>query len=259
MKTKFRKLTVLLICFAAGLNDTSAQVYSQEMIGYINHTFAQGNNLFSNPFDAGDNSLTNLFSQYGVLPDGVTVSLWDPVSETFSQTSTYSGGSWSLNLLMPPGTGALLNSSQPFTITFAGNVEDHDGSALLTSYPTPPPVFSGPSGIYLLGDKCPWNNVGTDVFLNVLGRLPNPGEQVLTLNSSSTYLGDGNWDKTPVLDASDAVFFNLTGSAVTPNFVPEPSTMMLGLFGCALAIACRRRIRKVKTKGSVLDYEHSLL
>jgi hypothetical protein len=95
-----------------------------------------------------------------------------------------------------------------FTNTFVGTVLNHDGSNLSDiSELTPPPVYSGPDGVFLLGDKAPTVDTGADIFLNILGRAPNPGEQVTT------------WD--------------------TVSSVPEPASMAVAGFGAAIFVAGR--------------------
>jgi hypothetical protein len=231
MKTKLYKLAVA-ICLSLAASAASAQVYSQHVVGYVNTRFSLGNNLFENPLANGSDDLTNLFSQ-GV-PNGTTISLWNATQSAFDITSEYLDGSWTLDLILDPGTGAELNTPSIFTNTFVGVVLNHDGTYFAEPPGlTPPPVFSGPSGTYLLGDAAPTEDTGTDIFLNLIGRLPNAGEQVTTLSGTSTYLGDGNWDNVPTLDVGQAAF-------LTVDSVPEPSAF--SLFGvCILSICWKMR------------------
>jgi hypothetical protein len=206
------------------------------IVGYVNRTFGIGNSLFANPLQASpNNTLSSLFSPSSV-PNGTQISLWNPTSGIFDITSTLESGAWSINFTLNPGTGARLAAPTAFTNTFVGEVLNHNGIALGLGSLTPPPLFGGPNGIYLLGDKAPVANTGSDIFLNILGRAPNVGEQVITLNSTSTYLGGGNWDNIPSMAVSDAAFLN-----VGP--VPEPTTITLSLLGFALIPIYRRRQR----------------
>ncbi len=75
--------------------------------------------------------------------------------------------------------------------------------------PPIPPTFSGQNGIYLMGDKLPATDIGTNIFLDILGRLPFVGEKVSTLSSTSTYLWEGIWDILPTLDPGQAVFLRV--------------------------------------------------
>lgn len=195
-----------------------------QAVGYVNVPFSVGDNLFVNPLTSGQN---NLLSEIMMAPDGTTVSLWNPASRSFDISSTFLGGHWSVDLSLPPGTGARLTTSTAFVNTFVGEPLGHDGG-LLAGEPWPPPLpplFSGPNGIYLLGDKCPITSSGNDVFLNILGRSPNLGEQFTRFDRStqsyitSTY-GAGGWDVLPSIGIAEAAFFNI-------GPVPEPSTFAL--------------------------------
>lgn len=248
-KTSCFMLPAILLVSQVHVN---AQVYSQNIIGYLNTTFSAGVNLFGNPFDnSTGNSLPNAMNDLSTLfpssgpgapANGTMVALWNPATDSFGPGSVFNAGSWSADLTLLPGTGAELIAPTTFNATFIGEVDNHDGSpATNPKFFALPPVFSGPNGIYLRADACPTVDVGTDVFLNIFGRLPNPGEQVTLLNAvtqtytTDTYLGNGSWDNVPTLQPGQAAFFTI-------NSVPEPSTMFAGLAGIGLAIAgCRRR------------------
>ncbi|MFN3408570.1 MAG: PEP-CTERM sorting domain-containing protein [Limisphaerales bacterium] len=215
----------------------AAPAPAQNIVGYVNRVFLPGENLFGNPLIQPTNTLNFLIP---LAPDGTTVSLWNSLTLAYDTTSVFSGGSWSVNLTLAPGTGARLTTSLGFTNTFVGTVLNHDGS-LFTGNFTPPPPFAGPDGLYLFSDKAPVNASGTNLFLNIIGRLPNVGEQVIWLDEptqtyhTGTYLGGGLWDNEPALFVSDAAFFNLG-----PVVVPEPTALALLALG-GLLLARRRR------------------
>jgi len=208
------------------------------VVGYYNYTFYYGDNLFQNNLQSPDNHLSTLFPS---VPDGTTVSLWDSGANAYGTTAMYSDvfSAWvdpdSFSLLdfeLLPGTGARLTSPSmsPFNNTFVGDVVMRDGGPFVEPFPPPPP-FSGPNGTYLMGDISPVASTGTDVFLNILGRLPNIGDQFTRLDAAtqvyttSTYLGAGAWDTVlPFVNVGDAAFFT----------IPEPSLTALGLLGIAL-------------------------
>lgn len=230
MKTRISLFLVVVSILSA---QAQSNIFSVNVVGYVNHIFGPGDSLFSNPLVAPtNNTLVNLFSP-SVVPDGTTISLWNPSTLSFDTTSIFNSGFWSINFTLNPGTGARLTTPSAFTNTFVGNVQNHDGGPF-TDPLTLPPLFGGPNGIYLLADKAPVANTGTNIFLNILGRLPNVGEQVITLTTTSTYLGAGLWDNLPTLGVSEAAFLN-----VGP--VPEPSTMALGLMGLVVLRHLRRR------------------
>lgn len=220
-----------------------AQVYYQGIIGYHNRVFFTGDNLFVVPFQIGLTNNNHLSTIFGgnIIPDGSSISFWNPASASFATNSVFQSGVWSEDLTLTPGTAARLNAITTFTNVFAGVILNHDGTMLNINGLSPPPLFAGPSGVYLFGDAAPLlDNTGNDVFLNVIGRAPNVGEQVSLLDgltqtyATSTYLGGGSWDVVPVLNLSEAAFFNISA-------VPEPSIAALGAIGLAgLAFLCRR-------------------
>jgi len=225
MKSLSRLFAIVAIVYLG----QSASIFA----GYVNTVFAPGPTLFSNPLDTGlANDLDTLFP-VSTVPVGTTISLWNPNTRTFDNSSVLSGGAWSMDFTLNPGTGARLTTSINFINTFVGNPLNHDGSSL-QGPPTTPPVYTGPNGIFLLADACPTDDTGTDIFLNILGRQPTVGEQVITLSSTSTYLGSGNWSGgVPTLDAGASAFLN-----VGP--VPEPTTLALSGLGLALVGMIRR-------------------
>ncbi len=180
-------------------------------VGYINRLFHAGTNLFHSGLDGLNNHLSSLIPG---PPENTAVSLWNPSANAFDATSVFSGSAWSIDFDLPPGTGARLVTSARFMATFVGEVLNHDGSPINADNPIPPP-FSSPDGLYLLGDKSPMASTGTDVFLNIVGRMPNIGEQITRLDATnqvyitSTYLGDGAWDIEPSISWCEAVFFRL--------------------------------------------------
>jgi hypothetical protein len=231
MKNLIRLLAFIIIVLSTC--PAHATVVSLNVVGYYNYVFGAGNTLFASQLDDSPNDLATLFLS-STPANGTTISLWDPTTETFNTASTYSSGAWSVDLTLQAGIGYRLNTAATFTNTFIGTVLNHDGS-LYTGTLTPPPVYAGPGGIYLVGDKSPYVDTGTDIFLNILGRLPNIGEQVITLASTSTYLGGGSWSGgVPTLNVGDAALLNI-------GPVPEPSTVSLGLIGMTLVHVFRRR------------------
>lgn len=211
---------VLLVCILiAGMENVSAQLCYPYVCGYWNPVFMTGSNLFNNPCQSGSNALGQLFPSESV-PEGTTVSLWNRTTSSFTNTSILTNGSWSTNLILPPGTGALVCAPSAFMNYIGGYLLGHDGSPITNEagfeFP-PPPVFSGPNGVYLLGDKAPfWLNTGTNIFINIMGRLPYTGEQVISLTNTSTYLGHGMWDSVPTLGVGQAAFFNIMSEPAPP-------------------------------------------
>jgi len=230
------------VCFATS---AWAQVYNMSIVGFANYGFAVGNNLFCNPFDGNVNTLSYMLNPASV-PIGTTVSLWNTSAGAYTTTATNTGSAWTVDLTLNPGTGALLVAPAAFINTFVGTVDGHDGTPFTTSLETISlPIFNGGAGTYLLGDKMPIVDTGSDIFLNLIGRLPNAGERVTTDAGTSTYLGDGNWDVVPVLNVGHAAFLEIvgmgSGTVASVSVVPEPSTLVLGGVGMSLLLAVRRK------------------
>ena len=185
---------------------------------------------------------------------------WNSTANQFTPSAIWDGSDWSAELTLAPGTGALLNTPTPFTNTFVGTVLNFDGSVLTGNSPygggaslTEPPPFGGPNGLYLFSSKAPFAlsghvfapNTGTaDVFESIIGRLPQDGEQVTTLNpltqiyTTATFLG-GVWNNAdPSLGVGQAALFN-----IGPVVVPEPPALGLLLAGLGVAGMVRRRVR----------------
>jgi hypothetical protein len=215
------------------------------IVGYVNLTFQTGANWFANPLLSGNDSLNIIMP---TAPDGTTISLWNPTADLFTTTSTFDNGAWSDNLVLDPGTGALLNAPSQFINTFVGTAENFDGTiATGAGLSGVPPVFSGPNGVYFLSSKGPAELSGNYVFLDILGRNPNNGEQVTTLNaltqtySTTTFL-NGAWSNgDPTLAVGGAAMINI-------GPVPEPSSFALMLAGLASVIAFRRQVSKAQAR-----------
>lgn len=211
------RLTLVVFLLMAGVENASSQVNNSNILGYKTCIFLTGSNLYNNPLVVGkSNGLNEIFSQLKpvLTPEGTTVSLWNPKTLAFDTTSTFTNGSWTTNFTLPPGRGALVFAPSTFTNVVNGFVLGHDGLPIVVGNGlAPPPLFAGANGVYLLGDKCPIADIGTNIFINILGRFPFVGEQVTTLLGTSTYLGSGQWNSVPVLGVGQAAFINIESEA----------------------------------------------
>lgn len=109
-----------LAALAAGALTTMAQsnVYSLNIVGYVNVPINPGFNIIANPLDNGTNDLVSLFA----TPNrGDTV--YEFVGGAFT-SSSFVLGNWSTDLTVPPGIGIFYQSTaaNPATNTFVGNV-----------------------------------------------------------------------------------------------------------------------------------------
>jgi len=117
MRTK--ALLAAATMLAAGLATSLAQsnVYSLNVVGYVNKPLTAGFNLIANPLNNGTNSLSSLFPSAGF---GDTVFTYNPAGGTF--TSSLYLGSWDPNLVIAPGQGFWYGANAAMTNTFVGEV-----------------------------------------------------------------------------------------------------------------------------------------
>jgi hypothetical protein len=116
MRTKLLAAAAIL---AAGLATSMAQsnVYSLNVVGYVNVPLSTGFNLIANPLNNTNNSLSTLIPNAGF---GDTVYTYNPSAGTF--TSSLYLGSWSPDLVINPGEGFWYGANAAMTNTFVGEV-----------------------------------------------------------------------------------------------------------------------------------------
>jgi len=240
----FRLSVAAAVIFLAAAAAALAQpdVYSGSIVGYVNTPFRVGDNLFGNPLQYTNNSLSYIIP---TAPEGTTVSLWNPAGNTYSPVSTFTAGAWNIDFTLNPGTGAKLHTTSSFTNTFVGTVLAPNGTVWDGLAINPPAPFSGANGSYLLSSKFPVLLSETNafpVFQYILGRGPQEGEQFttfdpLTQQYHTTTFTAGGWDHgAPQLAVGEAAFFN-----VGPVNVPEPSVVGLVIAGLGFALRANRR------------------
>lgn len=222
-----------------------AQVYSSNIVGYIIQDLLPGNNLIANQLGNGDNTLNTIFNAASTLnkaiPEGTTFTKWDASLVQFLPLSTYdTNGGWSINYEFGYGEGGELNSPSSFTNVFIGSV--WPGANI--GGPYSPPLVTG-SGLMLLSCYAPF---GGATFYDVVGRDPNNGESVTTLDALSqttatTTFENGFWSNgDPALAVGQSAFFNLVS-------VPEPASWALLGAGLFLFSNVRRKRGLVKIFG----------
>jgi hypothetical protein len=126
MRTK--TLLIAVAALAAGVLTSSAQTYSQNVVGYVNVVYKGANayTLVANPLDDGNgNIMTNIV---GNLPAGSTVTTW--AGTGFNAPIQKTAGGWpaTAGISLPPGVaffvknGKASPASPDFTNTFVGSV-----------------------------------------------------------------------------------------------------------------------------------------
>jgi hypothetical protein len=130
MNTK--TLLIAAAALAAGVMTSQAQVYSQNIVGYINVPLNPGYNLVANQLDldgTGTNNSVNITVGTNTVPNLTQILAWNGAGYS---TITYSASAqkWSSNTqvitnAMNPGSGFFIKlpATSPATnITFVGNV-----------------------------------------------------------------------------------------------------------------------------------------
>jgi hypothetical protein len=247
---KFHDVSCLALFSTFLLYSTSAfsQVYSGNVVGYINLPIYAGDNLIANQLDNnGTNNLNSILSGYGNVPDGATFTKWDSTANTYLPLSVFSSanGLWSINYNLTFGEGGILHSPTRWTNTFVGNVGNYTN--LL------PDLFPGgiawnpdyADGLHLISCPVPLAGPISSMFMNVTARLPQDGEWVRILDPATqsytltTFHTGTGWDNgDPALSGGQSAWFNLG-----PVPIPEPSTLALVGLGTVLVMRRRRATR----------------
>jgi hypothetical protein len=192
-----------------------AQVYSQNVVGYVNKSFQNGFFvLVSNPLKSGTNGLKEIMPN---PPDNTQIWRWNVGLQDLDATiPTYSAGSgnWVPNAVLNPGEGFFVVAGANFTNTFVGEVLQ---GALSN------PIVGG-GNFQAVGSMVP---VGGDLKNNVLKDYPAlDNDQVWTWNvglqdlngTISTYsAGSSTWVPEANIPVADGFFLVRGGGPV--NYV----------------------------------------
>jgi len=197
MRTKTLLLTAALIAAGALPSLAQSNVYSVNVVGYVNVPITNGYNFIANPLDfdgtGTNNTITTAFGNS--LPSGSQVFKFS--GGVFGQSDFYitgpgwlSGGTISLN----PGEGIVLQSAGNGSVTFAGTVLQGTRTTAI------------PLGFAIISSKVP---VGGPIT-SVLNLQPSNGDQLLP------------WD--PVAQGYTSSFLYVTG----PGWLPSEPSLAVG-------------------------------
>ncbi len=200
MRTKTLLLTAVLGLASAATS--MAQVYSANVVGYVNTVLKPGFNMISNPLKGTNNGINTIIPNPGVgallykftNPGGFSL-----IAENFGP------GSWDVNLTLAPGEGAFITVPALTTNTFVGEVIQ---GTTTNSLPT---GFSIRSSI--VPQSAPLDGVGGLGFPSVVGdfvyRFANPGGYSIFENLG----GVGAWDPaSPVPNVGEAFWVQKNGA-----------------------------------------------
>jgi hypothetical protein len=200
MRTK--ALFVAAAFGAAGLVSSMAQVYSVNVVGYVNTTLVPGFSLISNPLDAASNSVADLMPPV----DNLTVYKFTDgayqIASYFEALEDWDGQLFDIN----PGEGAfVLNpTAEPVPVTFVGEITEGNKSIAI------PAGFSIRSSIVpqtgALGELA-WPLADNDQVFKF-----NRANQAYEIYAYFEALED--WDPSePVIEVGEAFFVNKPAAA----------------------------------------------
>lgn len=142
LTTNMRTKTLLLSAAALAATvatSMAANVYSVNVVGYVNVNVAAGYNLIANPLDV--DGVDNINTIIPVAPDGTSLLSWNGAIANFNQPIQYiaAGNGWYDQSFNPatndffPGSSFFVQSPSATTITFVGNVVQGTNTQHLTS------------------------------------------------------------------------------------------------------------------------------
>ena len=176
-----KTLLMAAAALAAGVITSQAQVYSQNVVGYVNVQVASGFNLINNPMVGATNKLSALLPAV----DGSQVLIWNGLNGyatyTFDTTQWVDDNYDPADPTILPGLGFFYYSPGSNTLSFAGNTYANPGTSSTNT------VLGG---FRLVGSQIPYGGAVTNSTFNLPGQ---DGAQVLKwngLNGYATYTFD---------------------------------------------------------------------
>jgi len=141
---KAKTLLIAAATLAVGAISSQAQVYSQNVVGYVNLTLTNGYTLVANQLDIDGTGTNNtVYTTIGTnLVSGSKILSFDPVSQTYKSIQINGSGVWSAGSgapfvkagLQPGGSVFVFNAgSTPTNITLVGTVLQQTN---ITSFPS---------------------------------------------------------------------------------------------------------------------------
>ena len=151
--TMKKTLLIAAAALAAGIMTSQAQVYSQNIVGYVNKPAPVGYVNVANPFDAGLNTLTNIIDN--------------------------SAGAWNYTLVYRyTGTGFETYTMDNAFPTGVGDPTD--------SFGVPSPIFAPGSAFFF------FNNTGASNTLTMVGTVHKDGTGAGTVGLTTNVLASGS-------------------------------------------------------------------
>lgn len=115
---------------AVGAITAQAQVYSVNIVGYVNQDAVGGNfNLIQNPLDNGTNTLESVL---GGSPAGSVAFVWNGAGYDAASVGAKSGV-WAPDLSIPTGVGMFFKPTANHSTTYVGEVVAGPGESVTNS------------------------------------------------------------------------------------------------------------------------------
>jgi len=216
---KLKTLAIAAATLAVGAITSQAQVYSQNVVGYVNKIAPSGSYvMICNPFTTGNDVLSNVLTAASV-PSGATVQLWNGttwVGYTLSSGHWKKGLANADNTALPPGVGFFYQyTGGNSTNTFAGSVVAFSGSQATNALGT---VIAPFGSLVPYADTI--TNTATFNLVVAPGSTLQQWDVVNQKYNSFTYNGP-NWKKglattNPVIQAGEGFFLQ---ASVATNWI----------------------------------------
>ena len=200
-----RTLLLAAAALAAGLATSSAQVYSQNVVGYMNVTAPQGFSIIANQLNSTNNSIGSLIPS----PNNGSI-VYKFVNGVLTANNYFF--SWTdPNMTLNPGEGVIFYNAGPggSTFTFVGEVKQGTLSTQL------------PAGFSIISSQVPQAGlISTDLGMPI----PNNGDIVYqggTFTANNYFFGWSGGE--PNLGVGEAVLTYKTAAQTwTRNFTVGP-------------------------------------
>ena len=216
-----KTLLIAAAALVAGIVSSEAQVYSVNIVGYVNHpNTANSADFIANPLTTGNDVLTNILTG---VPGGSAIQYWTGTSFVVANYSSKSGHWTSVNgnednHLFPPGVGFFYTAASNSTNTFVGSVVVNSGSTATNALSAGVAVAAGE--MIPFGDTV----TNTSTVNLVLGggsalQSWNPATQKYTIYNYSSK--SGNWTPSNPTLAPAQGFFVTAAAAGNTNWVQK--------------------------------------
>lgn len=230
-KNMKKTLLIAAAALVAGVVTSEAQVYSANIVGYVNVVLPGngGTALIANPLDDGNgNHLTNILST--ALPGAAFGNGSKMFYYNGSSLVTVLKGTtgWASDVQLPPGTGFYVqngkagNNNPNITNTFVGSVVVNAGASVTNQIPAGYSLQG--STIPYAGNICVSGTSGGDANLNYGGALLGAGfgngSTIIYLDPNNNYTpttavknGSQVWGGTALMSVGQGFWINNKGTA----------------------------------------------